>query len=284
MKKIPYGLLIISLFFLVFQSCKKEDPVPEFVDPADVNLLSKVLIMPSGSERQNGNTPSSTGGSQAPVIFSNVTTVISSNGGTVPLSISYQNVTGNLAGCYVQVEGSNTYYKVPFNTTSYSSGRLSIPIGLPTNVTEGYFYVIISVYDATGRISNRQRVTVNVLRLGTGAIQISLSWDTPTDQDLWVTDPTGTKIYYRNKYSSSGGQLDRDDLDGYGPENIFWLSNAPDGQYNVKVNDYEYSSSTNNYYVTISTPTKTKTFSGTTIRGSTANVVTFTKSGDNYSF
>lgn len=273
-------LIVASLF-----SCSKGgDPTPAKIDPANASQLSRVIIMPSGAVSNNGSTPSSTTSTQTPTVISGVSSVISSNGGTVPLSFTYQNVNGNLAGCYVQIEGADSYYNVPYTSTSGSSGRLSVPITLPTNLIAGTFKVRFSVYDQAGRISSYQTVEVNVLELGTGALQISLSWDTYTDQDLYVTDPTGTSINYRNTTSSSGGQLDRDDTDGFGPENIFWLSNAPDGQYNVKVDDYRSSSTLNTCYVTINTPSANKTYTVTTRYGSTANVVTFTKSGNTYTF
>lgn len=72
-----------------------------------------------------------------------------------------------------------------------------------------------------------------------GVLQIGLSWTTNgTDIDLWVTDPYGEKIYFANENSDSGGYLDRDDVDGYGPENIYWVDNIPDGQYLIQVHYY----------------------------------------------
>ena len=69
-----------------------------------------------------------------------------------------------------------------------------------------------------------------------GVLQFALSWETDsTDIDLWVTDPSGEIISYRNTNSISGGYLDRDDTDGFGPENIYWLNNIPDGTYTVQV-------------------------------------------------
>lgn len=66
-----------------------------------------------------------------------------------------------------------------------------------------------------------------------GVIQIGLSWNTATDIDLHVIDPYGEEIFYSHPYSASGGYLDRDDTDGFGPENIYWTENIPDGQYKV---------------------------------------------------
>lgn len=77
------------------------------------------------------------------------------------------------------------------------------------------------------------------VRHGGGDIQITLTWDTAADLDLWVIDPNGEQIGYKNKVARSNGQLDVDDQDGHGPENIFWPpGQAPSGQYEVRVHHY----------------------------------------------
>lgn len=277
------GLLVGAV---LLDSCKKskEDPLPETIDPADANLLSRVLVVPDGTTRTNGELPTPSSGSGNPSVTANVENWITSNGSTFPMSFRYTNVQSNLAGFYLQVQGANSYFKIPFSGTSNVSGTITLPIGLPTNVLAGNFRVLFCIYDRSGRVSNSVANSVDVLRLGTGALQISLSWDTATDQDLHVTDPSGTRIYYSNKRSSTGGELDRDDLDGFGPENIFWTQNAPDGTYKVQVHDYERSYTPNNFVVTISTPSGSRTYTGQTQSGSKKDVVTFTKQGDSYSF
>ena len=80
---------------------------------------------------------------------------------------------------------------------------------------------------------------LNDLPDSNGVLQFGLSWDTDlTDIDIWVTDPAGETISYLNPTSGSGGYLDRDDVDGYGPENVYWESNIPNGQYRVYVHYY----------------------------------------------
>lgn len=79
----------------------------------------------------------------------------------------------------------------------------------------------------------------NSLTTGYGDINVTLSWNQANDIDLWVTDPNGEMIVYYNRNSSSGGELDYDDTDGYGPENIYWPSGeAPTGDYLVNVHYY----------------------------------------------
>ena len=260
------------------------DPTDQRIDPSNANALSRVLVMPDGTQMLTGAPPASSALSAAPVLTSLQTQVTASNGSTTPLSFSYGNVDDNLGGYYVQVIGADAYFRVPHSGQSSSIGWIYLPIGLPGNVDEGFFSVNVSVYDAQGRVSNAERVYVSVLRLGSGALQISLSWNTPTDQDLYVTDPQGSTIWYGETNASSGGLLDRDETDGFGPENIFWLESAPDGTYSVTVNDFTGTRTPNTCYVTVTAPGISRAFTATTQYGSTARVVTFTKAENRYTF
>lgn len=74
------------------------------------------------------------------------------------------------------------------------------------------------------------------LLTGDGDVKFTLTWDNDTDLDLYVTEPSGDTIWYGNRFSTTGGELDRDDLDGFGPENIFWPTDfARPGEYKVEV-------------------------------------------------
>lgn len=283
MKNLMYFFLLAAFAFLY--SCDKDPVTPQLINPSDPNAISEVLIMPSGSQQNNGTPPPPSNSSSAPVVINPAPDLNSSNGSTAPLNFDYSNVNGNLGGCYVQVDGAGNYFNVPYsNSSSGNSGNLQLPLGIPTNVDQGEFCVNFCVYDANGNVSNIVSSCVNVLRLGTGALQVSLSWNNASDQDLYVIDPNGEEISYSTFASSSGGELDRDDLDGYGPENIFWNDNAPDGTYQVKVNDFSGTSEATLIYVTVSGNGQSRSFSSSTINGNTVDVVSFTKSGDRLIF
>lgn len=87
-------------------------------------------------------------------------------------------------------------------------------------------------------------VPCTVQRVGTGALQVSLSWHTDSDVDLHLVEPNGREIYYHNKESSSGGTLDLDSnpdcrLDHVENENITYEGvTPPRGHYKVRVDYY----------------------------------------------
>lgn len=70
-------------------------------------------------------------------------------------------------------------------------------------------------------------------------ITVTLTWDTDrTDIDLHVFNPGGEHAWYRSKEGISGGFLDVDDTDGYGPE-TFTMESATPGEWAVKVRYYD---------------------------------------------
>lgn len=122
-----------------------------------------------------------------------------------------------------------------------------------------------------------------------GVIHVAMNWNTDgTDIDLWVTDPNGERIWYSNPTSNSGGYLDRDDLNGFGPENIYWMSGAPDGTYQVSVDYYSCGGSCppTTVVVKISNGLGTvRTYQGVlNTSNRTASVVSFTKQGSEILF
>ncbi|MGE0352020.1 MAG: YfaP family protein [Gemmatimonadales bacterium] len=127
---------------------------------------------------------------------------------------------------------------------------------------------------------------VNILRVGSGDVQVSVSWDAPTDVDLHVIDPDGEEIYFGNLTSASGGTLDLDsnpacNLDNINNENVVWpTGTAPSGTYTVFL-DYwsDCSQPVSNYVVTVLIRGQpAQIFSGSmTTTGQQAQIGTFTK-------
>jgi len=67
-----------------------------------------------------------------------------------------------------------------------------------------------------------------------GDPQFTLIWDTNADLDLHVIEPGGKEIYWEKPNGVFGGELDVDNTKGFGPENIYWLQDNPDGGDKIK--------------------------------------------------
>jgi hypothetical protein len=127
------------------------------------------------------------------------------------------------------------------------------------------------VADNRGVVSNVAFATVTIPgpELGTGDVRVTLTWDRFADIDLHVVDPLGERIAYVSRESASGGQLDFDDIVGFGPENIFWpTGEAPEGRYTVQVHYFSRGAgggdgSPVNYTVEVLSGGATRTFHGT---------------------
>lgn len=70
---------------------------------------------------------------------------------------------------------------------------------------------------------------VNGLCVNVGYLACTLTWSRPGDGDIVVTTPNNRTISYKNRgpsVNTDGGQLDIDDQNGVGPENVYWISSG----------------------------------------------------------
>lgn len=114
--------------------------------------------------------------------------------------------------------------------------------------------------------------------VGTGALQISLSWYSAVavDLDLSVVEPAGETIDYYNRVSAAGGRFDRDNecynyINGQS-ENIYWATPKA-GQYTLKVHLFSNCSlgtTSMPYSVRVVNKGVTTTYTGTAILSGTA--------------
>ncbi len=120
-----------------------------------------------------------------------------------------------------------------------------IPIHLPNGAlpdnAQGTWILEYGIADSQGRIAHTYTSTLTYAEAQAGNLRVSLAWDTPTDVDLHVVEPSSEEIYYSHRNSSTGGYLDLDsnpacNLDNVNQENVFWEL-PPSGEYIVRV-DY----------------------------------------------
>jgi hypothetical protein len=117
----------------------------------------------------------------------------------------------------------------------------------------------------------------------TGEVQISLAWDDFNDLDLHLFCPSGERIYFNNRNSACGGELDVDmnvrPTSESAVENIVWLENAPLGKYKVGVHFYKHHSKSDTtkvcgFRARITIHDKTRDYSGTITHGQAMQMVT----------
>lgn len=132
----------------------------------------------------------------------------------------------------------------------------------------------ISVQSATGDVSVEQSIAVSSVVVGTGELQVSVSWDTKTDIDLHLLEPDGTEIYYFTPVSDSGGELDLDSnvlcvFDDINNENITYQNASPPvGEYLVTLAYFSAcdEQGPTNYVVTVRNNGLVSTYEGVFMR------------------
>jgi hypothetical protein len=179
------------------------------------------------------------------------------NGGTGTVTVTSP---ASLFKVAVAIDGVSDYYELtlPAGTTSASITSVALLITLAQNLTDTSLPLAITAADADGNYGVTQHVTATVTRVGSGDVQVSLSWDGPEDLDLHVVGPDNAEIYYGSGPSPSGGKLDLDSnagcaIDNVDNENVTWpTGTARAGTYKVLV-DYWSNCNQNgaNYIVTV---------------------------------
>lgn len=157
--------------------------------------------------------------------------------------------SSNTTELMVGVQGQPGYYIIPMddnegNGTSDVLFDLLLLIG---QQAADSFTLVFSPSDGQGNYGPYETLQVTRQQGGTGLLQVSLSWNQPNDLDLYLIQPDGEQIYYANRTSANGGELDVDSnagcgIDGINNENIFYEDTAgvtvQDGTYEVLVDLY----------------------------------------------
>lgn len=178
---------------------------------------------------------------ELPAAGAGPTLALSTNAAVIPGGTTPAAVIGDLAftRIVIAIDGVDGYYAIdlPAPTTT-----LDLVVTLSQGLDLPSFDWIWAIGDAGGY--GAYTITpVSVINVGTGDVQISLSWNSAADVDLHVVDPSGEEIWYGSRESASGGMLDLDSNAGCGSdgprnENITWpVHGAPSGTYHVLV-DY----------------------------------------------
>lgn len=116
-----------------------------------------------------------------------------------------------------------------------------------------------------------------------GEVQLSLAWDDYNDLDLHVFCPSGERIYFNNKKSECGGELDVDmnvrPVSNNPVENVVWTGEAPPGKYKIGVHFYKHhrkrrSKKTTNFRLRVMVHGESRDYAGTITVGNAMQMVT----------
>ena len=183
------------------------------------------------------------------------------------LSVRDPDGVGDVLGYYVEYEGYEGHFFVPVQPDSEvvgaeneESGRTQIGFFLDEVFPPGAqrdadwqqqydrpFSVAMRVVavDRRNQLSEPLVQQLNVLPVGRGDLEVTLSMSEATDLDLYVVEPIGNVIYFDNMRSWTNGQLDLDaNANCRGNRNvryehIFWPEGSvPEGTYQLRVDNW----------------------------------------------
>jgi len=227
--RVRAGGLVLVLASLAVTACGGE--LKENILPTLEDVINSVTTL-NGSTRGSlvaGDRPAASGGPASSI--SGVNTAI--NGGSLPITVTSSTAFDRVV---ISAEGLDNYYTLDLPSAATS---VDLILGVSTEAmpTSGLnLRYGVAVSSQLGAFATQ---SVRILRVATGDVQVSVSWDTPSDVDLHVTDPNGDEVYFANTTVASGGTLDLDSnpacsIDGVNNENIVWpTGSAPNGTYTV---------------------------------------------------
>lgn len=163
-----------------------------------------------------------------------------------------------------------------------NSGGFSTPVTTRANVSS----VIVQTADLPDfsnipfaqiqpdptRWTEPTQIDVRATPTGSGDFQVTLVWDSTADMDLHIFEPSGIEIAWDSP-ASPKGFLDVDDVDGFGPENVFYEDGHDAGNYRIEVHHFSGAVPTS-YTVTITENGSTTSYSGSVTSAKEEDVVT----------
>jgi len=263
---------VLAVSAVALAACTPTIPDPPKLDPPVIGdyVTSVAVIGQDAAKSELQNKPLPAGGGTGPTVTVAGTTKAVNGGSTRDIVKSSAPFTKLRLGIKALPGGASP--AAPSPTASGRAARTTAPAAPPPEVASasperGYFEITLpgavseadvvvslaqnlpassfvffyAAVDGGGTQGALGRQSVDAVQVGTGEVQVSVSWDLESDVDLHVVDAAGEEIYYDHNRSASGGELDLDsnaecEIDGTKNENITF-SDAPPGTYTVRV-DY----------------------------------------------
>lgn len=292
------ALPICGVALLALASCKKEETEPEVIIEDAKSLSANLSIQ--GAKRMSGDIPAPTGSSYGVTSFVvNTPQVIITPGNTFDFE---SEVESNWKVIYIKLDGTDEYFQITVDkdgntvektqTARRDDREIKLkaqPVRMENLNVDATVQVFTPPVQSNAalpdfsKLNNIQywsppkRIKFKTFKTGTGDFFATLTWNRQADIDLWLVEPNGNKIYYANRTSTSGGELDYDNTYAYGPENIFFEKAVPPGRYEVWVHYFSGSGATN-WTVSLKNGNSSTNYRGTLAQsGNKTLVATFTR-------
>jgi hypothetical protein len=182
---------------------------------------------------QSGDAPTGSGGPAVQTVLPSFILL----GGTTQLALT---AATPFSRVIVAVDGVQGYYELQLPSAVTSAVILVV---YSQEIPGGNLPLRVGAGAGSGGVGAYALGNPGVIRVGTGDVQVNITWNSPADVDLYVVDPNNEEIFYGDRTSGSGGQLDLDSnaacsTDGPRAENIFWSTGTvpPRGLYTIRVN------------------------------------------------
>lgn len=235
-----YLVCWVMLVIVVSLSCQNDEPeqilinVPTGTLPSITTIITAVSTLGGADWTLVPGTPPSAGGGPDLTAFGNGSGI---PGGSAQIALT---PTGALGTYILWLPGFEGFYQVA------AGGSVTIVLTISQTafdtLTSNTFFVRYQA-GLGGLFGNEVARRILLINVGTGELQVSLSFDKNSDIDLHVVEPGGEEIYYGNPIAVSGAELDLDsnaacNIDAINNENIVWPIAAA-GEYIIRVDNWD---------------------------------------------
>ena len=247
------GSLLLAVS-MVFVSCKTEEqePTPEPTPTPTPEATISNFFTIEGATLVQALMPAATADEAVQAFM---------NDNIIPGGSSFVTLVSEVAArkILVGLKDEVGYYEFVPQTSRDYEYEFMVLINQNIELPDGSMTIQVAIMDEDGGISQVWETTVQMLEVGTGSLQVSLSFDNAKDVDLHLIEPEyldeygyeasfySRHIYYGNRVSDNGGELDLDSnpscsLDYVNNENITYndsLAWVAPGTYKVYVDLYK---------------------------------------------
>ena len=172
MKKVLFPLLTVAAFLLITFACKKDSNSGGGVNPNTPTINNYFTV--EGASYSVTNLPASTGG-DAPTVEMNNTVI---PGGSNYVTVSS---TVEAAKILIGVDGVRGHFEMVPNNRGMNEIVYDFVMIMNQNLEGDTFNITIGIVDENGDVSEYWTTEMTIHVVGTGALQVSLSFDNNKD-------------------------------------------------------------------------------------------------------